>query len=117
MPFPSGGRDGREGTHGGSYARRGLATVRACAPVRRAQRTCDGREIVDPASKVEKPVILVVDDEPAVLSAVALDLRREYGQHYRVVRAASGEAALEAVRELKLPHVPVSLFLVDQRIV
>ena len=67
------------------------------------------------ASKVEKPVILVVDDEPAVLSAVARDLRREYGQHYRVVRAASGEAALEAVRELKLRNVPVALFLVDQR--
>ena len=70
---------------------------------------------MDPASKVEKPVILVVDDEPAVLSAVARDLRREYGQHYRVVRAASGEAALEAVRELKLRNVPVALFLVDQR--
>ncbi|HEX5847701.1 MAG TPA: FAD-dependent oxidoreductase [Rubrobacter sp.] len=66
-------------------------------------------------SKVERPVILVVDDEPAVLSALVRDLQREYGQHYRVVRAASGEAALEAVRELKLRAVPVALFLVDQR--
>ncbi len=70
---------------------------------------------MNPVSKVERPVILVVDDEPAVLSALARDLRREYGQHYRVVRAASGEAALEAVRELKLRAVPVALFLVDQR--
>jgi thioredoxin reductase (NADPH) len=37
---------------------------------------------------VEKSVILAVDDEPAVLSAVARDLRREYGKQYRVVEAA-----------------------------
>ena len=48
--------------------------------------------------KAEKPVILAVDDEPTVLSAVARDLRREYGQQYRVMRADSGEAALEVAR-------------------
>ena len=63
----------------------------------------------------EKPVILAVDDEPTVLSAVARDLRREYGQHYKVMRADSGESALGLVRELKLRNVPVALFLVDQR--
>ncbi|HJQ30423.1 MAG TPA: FAD-dependent oxidoreductase, partial [Rubrobacter sp.] len=65
--------------------------------------------------KSEKPVILAVDDEPTVLSAVARDLRREYGQHYRVMRADSGVAALEVVQQLKLRNVPVALFLVDQR--
>jgi thioredoxin reductase (NADPH) len=64
---------------------------------------------------VEKPVILAVDDEPTVLSAVTRDLRREYGQQYRVLRADSGEAALELVRESKLRNVAVALFLVDQR--
>jgi thioredoxin reductase (NADPH) len=64
---------------------------------------------------VEKPAILAVDDEPTVLSAVARDLRREYGQQYRVLAADSGEAALELVRESKLRNVPVALFLVDQR--
>ncbi|HET7271240.1 MAG TPA: FAD-dependent oxidoreductase [Rubrobacter sp.] len=65
--------------------------------------------------RVEKPVILAVDDEPTVLSAVARDLRREYGERYRVMRADSGAAALEVTQQLKLRNVPVALFLVDQR--
>jgi thioredoxin reductase (NADPH) len=64
---------------------------------------------------IEKPVILAVEDEPTVLNAVTRDLRREYGQQYRVLRADSGESALKLVRESKLRHVPVALFLVDQR--
>ena len=67
------------------------------------------------SQRVEKPVILAVDDEPTVLSAVARDLRREYGQQYRVMRADSGVAALELVQQLKLRNVPVALFVVDQR--
>jgi thioredoxin reductase (NADPH) len=70
---------------------------------------------MNPMRKAEKPVILAIDDEPTVLSAVARDLRLEYGQQYKVVRADSGESALEAVREMKLRNVPVALFLVDQR--
>jgi len=65
--------------------------------------------------RVEKPVILAVDDEPTVLAAVARDLRHEYGAQYRVMRADSGVAALELVQQLKLRNVPVALFLVDQR--
>src|SRR5215218_8493238 len=65
--------------------------------------------------RVEKPVILAVDDEPTVLAAVARDLRHEYGEQYRVLRADSGVAALELVQQLKLRNVPVALFLVDQR--
>jgi len=65
--------------------------------------------------KADRAVILAVDDEPAVLSAVARDLRREYGLRYRVMRADSGGAALELVQQLKLRNTPVALFLVDQR--
>ena len=36
------------------------------------------------------PAILTVDDDPAVSRAVARDLRRRYGDRYRVVRADSG---------------------------
>ena len=36
------------------------------------------------------PAILTVDDDPAVSRAVARDLRRQYGDRYRVVRAVSG---------------------------
>lgn len=62
-----------------------------------------------------KPVIFSVDDDPAVLSAIARDLRRRYGEHYRVLRADSGVAALEALHELKQREEPLALFLVDQR--
>jgi thioredoxin reductase (NADPH) len=62
-----------------------------------------------------KPVILTVDDDPNVLAAVARDLRRRYAEQYRVLRADSGAAALEALRELRQRGEHVALFLVDQR--
>ncbi|NTU85372.1 MAG: FAD-dependent oxidoreductase [Chloroflexales bacterium] len=62
-----------------------------------------------------KPVILTVDDDPSVLSAVARDLRRRYAEQYRIVRAESGAAALEATRELRQRGESVALFLADQR--
>jgi len=62
-----------------------------------------------------KPVIMTVDDDPEVLQAVARDLRRAYGDRFRVIRADSGTSALEVVQQLKLRNEPVALFLVDQR--
>ena len=62
-----------------------------------------------------KPVVLTVDDDPDVLQAVARDLRHQYGDRYRIMRANSGMAALEAVEKLKLRNDSVALFLVDQR--
>src|SRR5271155_1070355 len=62
-----------------------------------------------------KPVIWTVDDDPDVLRAVERDLRRHYGDRYRIISADSGASALEGVRQLKLRNEPVALFLVDQR--
>ena len=62
-----------------------------------------------------KPVIWTVDDDPDVLRAVERDLRRHYGDRYRVISANSGVSALEAVKQLKLRNESVALFLVDQR--
>ncbi len=62
-----------------------------------------------------KPVILTVDDEPQVLSAIERDLRRHYQGTYRIMKAGSGQEALDAVVELKRRGVSVALFLVDQR--
>ena len=62
-----------------------------------------------------KPVIWTVDDDPDVLRAVERDLRRQYGNRYRVMAADSGANALESVKQLKLRNDPVALFLVDQR--
>ncbi|MBN3870357.1 MAG: FAD-dependent oxidoreductase [Nostoc sp. JL33] len=62
-----------------------------------------------------KPAILTVDDDPEVLQAVSRDLRHQYGDRFRIVRADSGIAALEMVQQLKLRNETVALFLVDQR--
>lgn len=61
------------------------------------------------------PVILTVDDEPQVLSAVGRDLREHFEGRFRILRASSGAEALEAVEQLKRRNDPVALFLVDQR--
>jgi thioredoxin reductase (NADPH) len=62
-----------------------------------------------------RPVILTVDDDPSVSRAVARDLRRQYGENHRVLRAASGAEALDALRELKLRGEPVAVLLADYR--
>ena len=62
-----------------------------------------------------RPAIVVVDDEPAVLAAVARDLRRGFGERYRIVRAGSGEEALEVLRELVRRGEQVALLVADQR--
>jgi thioredoxin reductase (NADPH) len=64
---------------------------------------------------VRRPVILTVDDDPAVLGAVRRDLRSRYAENWRVLAAGSGEEALEALRELRLREDPVALLIVDQR--
>src|SRR6202163_5078464 len=68
-----------------------------------------------PASHPRKPVILTVDDDPAVSRAVARDLRRHYGERYRIVRAESGPDALETLHELKLRGDTVAVFVADYR--
>jgi thioredoxin reductase (NADPH) len=67
------------------------------------------------AAETARTVILTVDDDPGVSRAVARDLRRRYGASYRVVRAESGESALEALRELKLRGDLVAVILADYR--
>src|SRR3978361_1213475 len=62
-----------------------------------------------------KPVLLSVDDDPAVSRAVARDLRRHYGEHFRVLRASSAAEGLEALRELKLRGDAVAVLLADYR--
>src|SRR3954462_1833054 len=62
-----------------------------------------------------KPVIFTVDDDPEVLRAIERDLRKHFGQDYRVVRADSGQSALDALKQLMLRNEPVALLLSDQR--
>ena len=62
-----------------------------------------------------RPVILTVDDDPGVSRAVARDLRRKYGERHRIVRAESAEAALDALRQMKLRGEQVAVLLADYR--
>jgi thioredoxin reductase (NADPH) len=62
-----------------------------------------------------KPVLLTIDDDPEVLRAIERDLRSRYAEHYRVMRANSGSAALKTLRELQARNNPVALLLADQR--
>ncbi|MFI1393386.1 FAD-dependent oxidoreductase [Streptomyces sp. NPDC020681] len=62
-----------------------------------------------------KPTILTVDDDPGVSRAIARDLRRRYGDRYRVLRAPSGEEALAALREVKLRGEPLAVMIADYR--
>src|SRR5215211_2693324 len=62
-----------------------------------------------------RPAILAVDDEPAVLAAVARDLRRGFGERYRILRAASGAEALELLGELRTRGDQAAMLIADQR--
>jgi thioredoxin reductase (NADPH) len=62
-----------------------------------------------------KPIIMTIDDEPHVLNAIARDLQARYQKDYRIVKAGSGEEALEAVQEFKRRNDAIALFLADQR--
>jgi len=62
-----------------------------------------------------RPILLAVDDDVSVLEAVVQDLRRRFGAEYRVMRAASGQAALDTLAQLKSRQEPVALILSDQR--
>ena len=64
---------------------------------------------------MNKPALLVVDDDPQVLAAVRRDLRAHYREHYTILSANSGQEALETVRELKTRGDSLALILSDQR--
>ncbi len=64
---------------------------------------------------MNKPVLLVVDDDPQVLAAVRRDLRSRYRENYIVMSAASGAEALDTIRELKSRSDSLAMLISDQR--
>src|SRR6187200_2297623 len=66
-------------------------------------------------SERRRPAIVAVDDEPAVLAAVARDLRQGFGERYRILRAGSGPEALDLLREVRARGEPVAMLIADQR--
>jgi thioredoxin reductase (NADPH) len=69
----------------------------------------------DGGTTLSKPIILTVDDDPLVSTAITRDLRSRYGTDYRVVSASSGDEALDALTRLALRDRPVALIAADQR--
>jgi thioredoxin reductase (NADPH) len=61
------------------------------------------------------PAIVAVDDEPAVLAAVARDLRRGFGENYRIMRAGSGAEALDLLSQMHTRGDRVAMLVADQR--
>jgi CheY-like chemotaxis protein len=62
----------------------------------------------------ERPVILVVDDEPAGLATMLDALTRRFGGDYRVVPYLSAHAALDAVSRFKTDSEEMALVIADQ---
>ena len=62
-----------------------------------------------------KPGIITVDDDPNVLQAIQTDLRKKYGEQYRVSSADSGKKALELLTEYRKRGDQTALLVVDQR--
>ena len=79
-------RTSRVRTGGGATRRRGLRGRR--------------RSLVLPHLRLTMghPAILTVDDDPSVSRAIARDLRRRYGEEYRIIRASSAAEALDALQ-------------------
>jgi thioredoxin reductase (NADPH) len=69
----------------------------------------------EPKSPQRRPAIVAVDDEPAVLAAVARDLRRGFGERFRILRSSSGPEALDVLRELRKRGDRVAMLIADQR--
>ena len=64
---------------------------------------------------MNKPVLLIVDDDAQVLAAVRRDLRGRYRESYTVISASSGEEALATIRELKARGDSLAIIISDQR--
>jgi thioredoxin reductase (NADPH) len=62
-----------------------------------------------------RATILAVDDEPTVLAAVARDLRRGFGERYRILRSGSGTEALDLLGEMRRRGENLALIVADQR--
>ena len=62
-----------------------------------------------------KPAILTVDDDPAVLRAIARDLNSHYAEEYQIVSAPSGAVALQVLESLAAQDRQVALIASDQK--
>nr|WP_184945326.1 FAD-dependent oxidoreductase [Planomonospora venezuelensis] len=58
---------------------------------------------------------MTVDDDPGVSRSIARDLRRRYGNAYRIVRADTAAQGLESARQMRLRGDDLAAVLADYR--
>jgi thioredoxin reductase (NADPH) len=63
---------------------------------------------------MNKPVLLIVEDNPEDLERIERELRKRYGEDYRVVCESSTEAGMRRLRECEATGEDVALVLADQ---
>ena len=66
------------------------------------------------SSRPSQPVLLAVDDDPRSLGKTGRELRKRYGEDYRIVCEGSAEAGMRRLRELKAADEEVAVVLADQ---
>lgn len=64
---------------------------------------------------MQKPLILVLDDDEQVLRSITRDLRTHYKDDFRVVSASSAKEALQGVQDFKKKGQVIALLVIDQR--
>jgi thioredoxin reductase (NADPH) len=85
------------------------------SPTAPAHRTEDRSDRAEEHNGRRRPAIVAVDDEPAVLAAVSRDLRKGFGERYRIMRAGSGADGLDLLEEIRARGEQVALLVADQR--
>src|SRR3712207_6384997 len=63
---------------------------------------------------MDKPVLLIVEDNLEDLERIERELRKRYGEDYRVVCESSTEAGMRRLRECEAEGEDVALVLADQ---
>ena len=62
---------------------------------------------------MSQPVLFVIDDDAGVVRALRDDLRRRFGEDFRVIGESSAAAGLTVLRELAGRREPVALLIAD----
>src|SRR5205807_3756217 len=62
-----------------------------------------------------KPAIVIVDAFPQELRKLVNDLEQKYSDRFRIIEAASGQQALNQLKQMSLHNEPVALLLVDEQ--
>ncbi|MCB0667681.1 MAG: FAD-dependent oxidoreductase [Saprospiraceae bacterium] len=64
---------------------------------------------------MKKPIVFIIDDDPAVLRAVVRDIKAQFRKDYRVLATESASEGLSYLVDLKNKGEEVALFVCDQR--